>query len=140
MIIWILTQKIVYRIWILDPDLDFLLIPDPEVKKKAPDFGAAILRSIYLEHGEEEGVGSSALRHLRQLGQLDLVGGEAPGGQVRQPALHRLQAAVGPHQAAQPLLAVDLNTRREYLKIRRKSRCSVENYKKRMSTVKYWQN
>jgi hypothetical protein len=39
------------------------------------------------------------------------------------------------HQAAQPLLAVDLNTRREYLKIRRKSRCSVENYKKRMSST-----
>ncbi len=83
---------------------------------------------MYLEHGEEEGVGSSALHHLRQLGQLDLVGGKAPGGQVRQPPLHRLQAALGLHQAAQPLLAVDLNTRREYLKIRRKSRCSVENY------------
>jgi hypothetical protein len=77
-------------------------------------------------------VGGPALRHLRQLGQLNLVGGAAPGGQVRQPALHRLQAAVGPHQAAQTLLAVDLNTRREYLKIRRKSRCSVENYKRRM--------
>ncbi len=58
---------------------------------------------MYLEHGEEEGVGSSALCHLRQLGQLDLVGGEAPGGQVRQPALHRLQAALRLHQAAQPL-------------------------------------
>jgi hypothetical protein len=87
---------------------------------------------MYLEHGEKEGVGGSALRHL---GQLDLVGGEAPGGQVRQPALHRLQAAVGLHQAARTLLAVDLNTRQEYLKIRRKSRCSVENYKKRMSST-----
>jgi len=60
-------------------------------------------------------VGGPALRHLRQLGQLDLVGGEAPGGQVSQPALHRLQAAVGLHQAAQTLLAVDLNSRRENL-------------------------
>ncbi len=30
---------------------------------------------MYLEHGEKEGVGGSALRHLRQ---LDLVAGEAP--------------------------------------------------------------
>ncbi len=88
--------------------------PDPGFKK-APGPGSAILRSTYLEHGEEEGVGGPALRHLRQLGQLDLVGGEAPGGQVSQPALHRLQAAVGLHQAAQTLLAVDLNTRRGYL-------------------------
>ncbi len=38
LIIWILTQKIVYQIWILDPDLDFVLIPDPEVKEKGTGF------------------------------------------------------------------------------------------------------